>query len=68
MVFQGGRFQAGQFKYDSTYYSRVTQREADAKVAEVKRAYSGEVVKSQAKRFGWQLKEVAPYTYEVLKR
>lgn len=35
---------------------------------QVKQAYSAEVVKSQAKRFGWGLKEIAPYKYEVTKR
>jgi hypothetical protein len=34
----------------------------------IKQAYSGEVVKSQAKRFGWQLKEVAENKYEIIKR
>lgn len=34
----------------------------------IKRAYSAEVVKSQAKRFGWQIKETAPFQFEVLKR
>ena len=36
--------------------------------AEIKRAYSTEVVKSQAKKFGWQLKEKAPGKFQVIKR
>lgn len=44
---------------------RVT---AGRDVAEIKRAYSAAVVKSQAKRYGWTLKEVAPFKYEVTKR
>jgi hypothetical protein len=34
----------------------------------IKRAYSAEVVKSQAKKFGWQLKETAPFQFTVTKR
>lgn len=36
--------------------------------AEIKRAYSTEVVKSQAKKFGWQLKEKSPGKFAVIKR
>lgn len=36
--------------------------------AEIKRAYSAEVVKSQARKYGWSLKETAPFQYEVTKR
>lgn len=35
---------------------------------QVKRAYSAEVVKSTAKRYGWTLKETAKYQYEVIRR
>ena len=35
---------------------------------EIKRAYSAEVVKSQAKKFGWQIKETGEYQYEVVRR
>lgn len=35
---------------------------------QVKQAYSAEVVKSTAKRFGWQIKEVGKFQYEVVKR
>ena len=34
---------------------------------ELKRAYSGEVVKYTAKRNGWTLKQTAAYEYEVTK-
>lgn len=40
----------------------------EARTAELKRAYSAEVVKSQAKKFGWAIKETAKYQYEVVKR
>lgn len=36
--------------------------------AQVKQAYGAEVVKSQAAKFGWQLKQTAPFKYEVVKR
>ena len=37
-------------------------------VADIKRAYSAEIVKGQAKKYGWQLKETAPFQYVVTKR
>ena len=36
--------------------------------SELKRAYSAEVVKSQAKKFGWQITETGPYQYQVIRR
>lgn len=38
------------------------------KLDQVKQAYSAEVVKSTAKRFGWTLKQVEPFKYQVIKR
>lgn len=35
---------------------------------QIKRSYAAEVVKSQAKKNGWTLKETAPFQYEVSKR
>jgi hypothetical protein len=37
-------------------------------VAQIKRAYSAQVVKTQAKKYGWQLKETSPFEYTILKR
>lgn len=37
-------------------------------VRTIKRAYSAELVKQQAKKYGWQLKETAPYEFQVTKR
>lgn len=34
----------------------------------LKRAYSAEVVKSSAKRFGWQVKQTGPQQFQVTKR
>lgn len=57
----GGRYDAktGQLVINS--YSRVT-------VEDVKKAYGAEVVKATAKRFGWTLKQTAPFEYVVNKR
>lgn len=41
---------------------------SESTVAKIKQAYSAEVVKSQAKRFGWTLKETSPFNYQVVKR
>jgi len=35
---------------------------------EIKRTYSNEIVKSQARKFGWTLKQTAPFKYEIVKR
>lgn len=37
-------------------------------VPEIKRAYSAEIVKAQAKKYGWTLKETGAYQYQVTKR
>lgn len=67
IVFRDGQYVAatGEIRWTQTAWNR---QDWNAKTAEIKRAYSAEVVKSQARRFGWQLKEVAPYQYEVIKR
>jgi hypothetical protein len=36
--------------------------------ATLKREYSTSIVMSQAKKFGWQMKEVAPKKWEVIRR
>lgn len=45
-----------------------TTRDVTTLTKEIKRAYSAEVVKSQAKKYGWSIKQTAPYEYEVVKR
>jgi fibronectin type 3 domain-containing protein len=40
----------------------------DTRTAELKRAYSGEVVKTTAKKFGWQCKQVEANKFQVVKR
>jgi hypothetical protein len=56
---------------DGYSYTRSTQelRIPRAEMAnEIKRAYSAEIVLSQAKRFNWTVKKTGPYQYEILKR
>lgn len=36
--------------------------------SEIKRAYSAEIIKSQAKKYGWQLKQTGKYEFAVTKR
>ena len=40
----------------------------EERTAELKRAYSGEVVKFTAKKYGWQLKQTEPLKFQVMKR
>jgi hypothetical protein len=35
---------------------------------EIRRSYSAQVIQSQARKFGWQLKKTGAYSYEVTKR
>lgn len=68
VTFAGGVFENGCFTYQSTYYARVSQQQAAQEVAKLKQAYGGEAVKATAKKWGWQIKETAPFEYEVIKR
>lgn len=52
------------FDKDNQELRVKTQDEA----AKIKQAYSAEIVKAQAKKYGWLLKETAPFTYEITKR
>lgn len=37
-------------------------------IQQVKQQYGKAVVMSQAKKFGWQVKETAPFQYQITKR
>lgn len=34
----------------------------------IRKSYAAEIVKSQARKFGWTLKSTGPYQFEVVKR
>jgi hypothetical protein len=59
LVWNGG-------SYDKTTGMLSVSNEADGKL--IKRAYSGEIVKAQASRFGWSIKETSQFRYEIIKR
>lgn len=59
LVWNGG-------SYDKTTGILSVRNGADGKL--VKRAYSCEIVKSQASRFGWQCKEIGQFKYQIIKR
>lgn len=42
--------------------------DASSVTALVKQAYAAQVVESQAKRFGWSLKKVSDFKYQVTRR
>lgn len=48
-----------------TIQGRTLPRDLEMKV---KQSYSRQVVMTQAKKFGWQLKEVKPFQYQITKR
>ena len=39
-----------------------------ATASRIKQAYAAEIVKAQAKRYGWTLKQTAPFQYQITKR
>lgn len=59
LVWSGG-------SYDKATGMLSVRNEADGKL--IKRAYSREIVKSQASRFGWSIKETSQFKYEIIKR
>lgn len=58
------------FAYGQSYNRATNElRVRDEQTATtIRRAYGATIVKSQARKFGWSLKEVGPYQYEVQKR
>jgi hypothetical protein len=67
------RMQNGQIRFGFTgeYINPTTgqsQLAPSRDANEIKRAYSAEVIKSQAKRNGWTLKQTGPFAYEAMKR
>lgn len=64
---QGTALMFGQGEFIDTQ-SGIARLSPMRNPAEIKRAYSAEVVKSQARKYGWTLKETAPFQYEVTKR
>lgn len=61
-------FDLGSYNIALGTFTLRTSSTAQRNVKEIKRAYSAEVVKSTAKKHNWQIKQTAPYEFEVLKR
>jgi len=57
----------GQFDTQTGQLS-VRRNDATEFASELKQCYSAQIVKTQAKKFGWQLKETAKYQYEIQRR
>jgi hypothetical protein len=68
------RLQGDSIYFQNGIYSIADKRlelrgsDIEMRTAEMKRAYSGEVVKSTAKKFGWQVKELGANKFQVVKR
>ena len=60
-------FRLGQFDTQTGQLS-VRRNDATEFASELKQCYSAQIVKTQAKKFGWQLKETAKYQYEIQRR
>lgn len=71
--------QMGRITWDNGYYDLQTKQatirtsamqgegSVESVTASIKRAYSAEVVKATAKKYGWQLKQTAEFKYQVIK-
>ena len=69
----GGEVQMGKvISLDRGSYDAVTGKLQVYGIAPsmdtIKRAYSAQVVKVTAKRFGWQIKQVGQFEYQAIKR
>jgi hypothetical protein len=62
------RFDQGRFNTKTGELTLDGYTDAGEFTKELKRSYSAEVVKSQAKRFGWQLQQKSKYEFVVQKR
>lgn len=62
------RFNQGTYDTKSNTLSLTMSSGQEERTSDIKRAYSASVVKAQAKRFGWQVKETGRFQYEVTKR
>ena len=58
-------FGSGESFNKETGELRVRSQET---VSKIKQAYSAQIAAAQAKRFGWSLKEIGSFQYEVTKR
>lgn len=71
-VLQNDRITFASGEYDCVKHQftfrGLNQQQAEEKVKEFKRAYSAQTVLSQAKRFGWQVKQTGQYAYEIIRR
>lgn len=57
-------WQGGNYNKDTGKLTVLDQKFGET----VKRAYSAEIVKAQAKRFGWQVKQTSEFKYQIIKR
>jgi len=63
----------GYIRFDGGSYHRITGEltlsgsNTAARTSEIKQGYSAQVVRSQAKRFGWQVKETGKNQFQVIK-
>jgi hypothetical protein len=59
LQWEGGEYRSG----------RLTIRGANGeqKGKEIRQAYSGEIIRSQAAKMGWQVKQTAPNKYQVVR-
>jgi len=58
----GGKLNIGTYSY------LASEAKAEELANKIRRAYSAEVVKSQAKKFGWQLKQTADNKFKAIRR
>jgi hypothetical protein len=63
--FRNGTYNCATSEFKLTVSAYDNQEEA---MNQIKRAYSAQVVVSQAQRFGWTLKKVSRFEYEMVKR
>lgn len=58
----------GRYVYDRAIGKITMRGYGQPTEAQIKQAYSAQVVKQTAKKFGWQIKETGRFQYAVTKR
>ena len=65
---RGGLYWRNGYADESIDSSGRLTLEDESRANVLKRAYSAAIVQGQAKKYGWQVKKVAEYQYEIIKR
>ena len=67
LSFAGTEKETGKYA-EGTYINGKLQASRSLNITEVKQSYAASVLKKNAAKYGWQLKQTGKYNYQVTKR